>query len=218
MVGRKAMEKAILGGVQDANRKYEKWSRGGWLSDSGVEGHVVSTIVEKLHGLVSGNGSIEMEMSFGSIRKWSRAKNPPGRPRTNVKAPNRADIVVLSKEWRPVCVIEVKRFWQEEKCLKDLERIRDLILRCGREKNGLLYSGFLAFQLEGWKEEDMSAERCLESQAREVRQVLRDKFDNEGLKMQCRLGAKRHYPKMYRVLYNQTDWVHAAFCVGLWSR
>ena len=149
MVDRRAMRNAILDGVQVANRRYEKWSRGGWLSDSGVEGHVVSTIAEKLHGPVSGKGSIAMEMSFGSIRKWSRAKNPQGRPRKNLKARNRADIVVLSEEWRPVCVIEVKRVWHEVNCLKDLGRIRDLILGCGRHKNGLLRSGFLTFLLEG---------------------------------------------------------------------
>ena len=217
MVDRREIRNAILDGVQVANRRYENWSRGGWLSDSGVEGHVVSTIAEKLYRPVSGKGSIAMEMSFGSIRKWSEARNPQGRPRKNLKARNRADIVVLTEEWRPACVIEVKRVWHEENCLKDLRRIRDLILRCGRHKNGLLHSGFLALLLEGWQEEGMTAEQCLKGEEREFRRVLREKFDSEGLNMECRRSAMRRWPQKFRKLHDETNWVHAAFCVGLWG-
>ena len=217
MVGRRAIGNAILDGVQVANRRYESWSRGGWLTDSGVEGHVVSTIGEKLHGLIAGEGSIEMEMPFGSIRKWSNARRARGRPRISQNARNRADIVVLTREWRPICVIEVKRGWDEEKCLWDLVRIRDLILRCGRQNNGSLRAGFLAFLLEGWQEEGMTAVQCLEREEREIRRLIRDEFDSEGLKMECRRSTMRRWPKKFRNLHDETNWVHAALCVGLWG-
>ena len=217
MVDRRAIRNAILDGVQVANKRYEKWSRGGWLSDSGVEGHVVSTIGEKLHGLIIREGSIEMEMPFGSIQKWSNARRPRGRPRISQNARNRADIVVLTREWRPVCVIEVKRGWDEEKCLWDLVRIRDLILRCGRQNNGSLRTGFLTFLLEGWQEEGITAEQCLNREENEIRRVLRDRFDSEELRMECRRSAMRRWPKQFRKLHGETNWVHASFCVGLWG-
>ena len=217
MVDRRAIRDAILNGVQVANRRYENWSRGAWLSDSGVEGHVVSTIGEKLHELIAGKGSIEMEMPFGSIRDWSNARRPRGRPRISQNRRNRADIVVLTKEWRPVCVIEVKRGWEVKKCLWDLVRIRDLILRCGRKNDGTLTGGFLAFLLEGWQEEGMTAEQSLKREERKIRRILRDEFDSEGLRMECRRSAIRSWPKKFRRLHDETNWVHAAFCVGLWG-
>ena len=218
MVGGTAIEKAILDGVQTANKRYEKWSRGGWVSDSGVEGHVVSTIGEKLDGLISGSGSIEMEMSFKEIQKRSKAGHPPGRPRNTMKSRNRADIVVLTTKWRPICVIEVKRSWDETKSLQDLARIRDLILRCGRQNDGTLNKGFVAFLLEGWQEEDMTAEQCLKTQEAEIRRILKDEFDREGLNLRCRRSTMRHYPRKYRQLYGESDWVHASCCIGLWHR
>ncbi len=218
MVGRTAVRDAILDGVQDANKRYEKWSRGGWLSDSGIEGHVVSTIGEKLDGLISGTGSIQMEMPFGAIRQWSKARRPPGRPRISLSARNRADIVIRTGEWRPVYVIEVKRAWEETKCLKDLVRIRDLILRYGRQNDGSLRAGFLTFLLEGWEEEDMTAEQCLRGRERQIREVVREQFDAEGLNSECRRSSIRRWPTEYRELHSMSDYVHAALCVGLWRR
>ena len=218
MVGRTAVRDAILSGVQVANKRYERWSKGGWLSDSGVEGHVVSTIGEKLNGVISGKGSVQMEMPFGAIQEWSEARRPPGRPRISLSTRNRADIVIRTRDWRPVCVIEVKRAWEETGCLKDIVRIRDLILRCGRQNDGSLRAGFLAFLLEGWEEEDMTAEQCLKGREREIRRVFREEFDTEGLNLECRRSTIRRWPKKYRDLHEESNWVHAAFCVGLWRR
>ena len=161
MVGRRAVERAILDGVQIANKRYEKWSRGGWLSDSGIEGHVVSTVGEKLHGLIAGRGSIQMEVPFGDIRERCNAEPSKGRPRVTTKARNRADIVIIANDGRPACVIELKRTWDKTKCFNDLIRTRNLILRYGPQKTGPLKMGFVAFLLEGWETADMTAEQCL---------------------------------------------------------
>ena len=217
MISRRSIGSAILEGVQEANKQYEKWSRGLWVTDSGIEGHVVSTIAEKLHGLIAGKGSIEMEMPFGAIQEWSGAGRPRGRPRFTMNPRNRADIAILTKKWRPVCVIEVKRFWEEKKCLEDLERVRDLILRCGNQRNGSLKAGFLAFLLDGWEEEDMNAEECLYYRRKEIAHVLRDRFDKNGVKMKPRMGPTRCYPRRYRKLLKQPKWVHAPICISLWS-
>ena len=181
---------------------------------------MVSTIGEKLDGLISGQGSLEMEMPFGAIQRWSAAERRRGRPRFTMNPRNRADIVILTKRWRPVYVIEVKRGWDETKCLKDLVRVRDLTLKCGRQNNGSLRGGFLAFLLEGWKEGSVSAEQCLIEHEREIRRVLRNKkeFDPEGLNLEYRRSTTRCWPKKYRELHGQQNWVHAGVCVGLWGR
>lgn len=219
MVSRRAVGRANLAGVQDANKRYEKWSMGGWLSDSGIEGHVVSTVGEKLHGVLAARESLQMEVPYRDIRELCEADPPRGRPRTNVNARNRADIVIFNAEWSPVCVIEVKRLWWKERCLSDLVSIRNLILRYGRQRNGSLNMGFLTFLLEGWEEDDVTAEQCLKRREREIRTVLREEFDPEGLNLECRRSAIRRWLKKYRELYeDEPNWVHAALSVGLWCR
>lgn len=223
MVRRTEVRQATLDGVRLANKRYETWSRGAWVSDVGIEGHVVSTICNELHGLVADGGSVEMEMSFGDIRYWSNARAPRGRPRASLNARNRADIVILKRDWRPVCVIEVKRVWNEDKCLDDLVRIRNLILKCGHEANGSLRMGFLTFLLVGWGTDAAEARECLREQRREIQNVLNE-FDPEELNLRCRMGAMRGWPQRHRKLYakvleeEQWNWVHAAFCVELWCR
>ena len=89
-----SIKKAILDGIHEANVLYEEWSRGWWVTDSGVEGHVVSTIARMLHRGITGQGSVVMELLFRDIRNWSESPRPRGRPRKTLKPNNRADIVL----------------------------------------------------------------------------------------------------------------------------
>ncbi len=218
MPDREAIKEAILDGIHTANVRYEGWSRGWWVTDSGVEGHVVSTIAEKLNQQITGQGSLVMELPFGVIREESGAARRPGRPRINLNSKNRADIVLRDLNDRPFCVIEVKRFWNEEKCFKDLKRIRDLILQCNRKKGGTLNRGFLAFMLAAWETDDESAEQSLTIAERYIKQRVRTQFEREGLRLKCHTGPIRRYPKKYRKLHDEVKWVHASFCVELASR
>ena len=213
-----AIKKAILDGIHAANVRYEEWSSGWWVTDSGVEGHVVSTIAKKLGRQIAGQGSLLMELPFGTIRQGSGAAQPPGRPRKTLNSRNRADIVLRDTNDRPVCVIEVKRFWDEEKCFKDLERIRNLILRYNRRKGGSLDLGFLAFMLAAWGTDDESAERSLKVDERYIRQRIGTQFEREGLRLKCHTGPIRRFPKKYRKLHDDVHWAHASFCVELASR
>ena len=213
-----SIKEAILDGIHAANVRYEEWSRGWWVTDSGVEGHVVSTIAEKLNQRITSQGSLVMELPFGIIRKGSGAARPPGRPRRTLNSRNRADIVLRDSNDRPVCIIEVKRFWDEEKCFKDLERIRDLIRQCSRKKGGSLSRGFLAFMLAAWETDDMSAEQTLKIEERYIRQRIRNQFERDGLSLRCHTGRIRRYPKKYRKLHDDVKWAHASFCVELTSR
>ena len=220
MVSISEIENALLEGVQDANRKYERWSRGWWLTDSGVESHMASTIAGKLHWVAGEMESVAMEMHFGDIKDWSNAKPDP--PRLTEKAGYRADIVMLARNWRPVCVIEVKRTWKKTTCFEDLERIRDLILECGREEGGSLSRGYLAFMLAEWGDDKAGkgkaeAEEKLAAQLRKIKDEVDQEFDREGLKLKFTLSPEREYPKRYRELHYRTEesWVHAGVCIGL---
>ena len=215
MIGREAIGTAIMEGVQTANRRYEAWSRGGWLTDSGAEGPAVAAVGEKLHGALAGEGAIDMQMPFAAILDRSAAPPGMGRPRFIESPHDRVDIVILDRKRRPVCAVEINRFWRDEECLADLERIRDLIVESGH-RNGSLSAGFVAFLLDGWEEEDCTARECLEFRRNWIEERLREGFDAGGLNMEFRLGPQRRYPKKYRALRQERDWVHAAFSVALW--
>lgn len=214
MIGREAIRMAVMEGVQAANTRYETWSRGGWLTDSGAEGPVAAAVGETLHGAIAGKGSIEMQMPIRAILDWSAIGRRKGRPRFIMEPDNRVDIVILNREWRPVCVVETQRYWQDEECLEDLGTVRDLILD-DDSRNGSLTAGFVAFLLDGWEEEDCTARECLEFRREFVEETLRERFDPDGLNTEFRLGPERRYPKKYRALRRERDWVHAAFCIGL---
>ena len=215
MIGREAIGNAIMEGVQAANRRYEAWSRGAWLTDSGADGPAVSAVGEKLHGALAGDGSIEMQMPSGAILDWSTARRRKGRPRLMDGSHERVDIVILDGKRRPVCAVEVTRCWQQEACLAELERVRDLIVESGYRK-GSLAAGFVAFLLDGWEEEDCTARECLEFRRNRIEEAVGDRFDPDGLNMEFLLGPVRRYPKKYRALRKERDWVHAAFRIGLW--
>ena len=74
----------------------------------------------------------------------------------------------------------------------------------------------MAFLLDGWEEEDETAEECLEFRRNVIEEALRERFNADGLSMEFRLGPGRRYPKKYRELRKERDWIHGAFCIGLW--
>ena len=217
MASRKLIGDAILRGVQHANRQFEARTRGLWVTDAGAEGHMVSTIAGQVNRLIGRQGSIETEVPFGDILDWSGARRLRGRPPFTMNPRHRADIAILADDWEPVCVIEVKRFWEEEGCLWDLVRVRDLILRCGRRRNGSMRMGFLTFLLDGWEEERCTAEHCLIRRRREVGRAIRRRFDMNGVKLEFRMSKIRGYPREYQDLHDVSRSVHAAVCIGLWG-
>ena len=83
----------------------------------------------------------------------------------------RADIVILDRNERPTCVVEVKRYWDKTTCFGDLERIRDLVLRCGAQHNGSLKRGFLAVTLVKKALHDRSAGRRTKEHAEKIQRI-----------------------------------------------
>ena len=114
----KEFTQAIHRGIYDANFEYEKWSRGcHWLNDSGHEGLLVAGIARALHEQRQGiHDRLWLEMPFDQIMDDDVANDD-----------RRVDIALLDKCEKPICVIEVKRYWDKDRCLEDLNRIKYLV-------------------------------------------------------------------------------------------
>ena len=214
MPEREAIRKAILAGIHDANVLYEEWTGELWIVDSGVEGHVVSRIAERVHEATGEEMSLIMELTFAWIADGSGASPGPGRPRNTLNAAHHVDIALQDRAGRTVAVIEVKRGWGVLGVLGDLARVRDLILAYGQGKGGTLNAGFVGFMLAGAEAKGCSAEDNVVAQEQEVLEHLED-FPAEGLKITCTRGPIRHYPETYRAIHKTPDWAHASFCIEL---
>ena len=104
----------MLSGIQSANKKYETWSNGAWLIDSGVEGLLVSSIAERLSSTLDEHESLMMEVPFNNILKWADARRTLDGPARNLTGQTSYG------EGKVVCVIEVKRAWVRGRCLADM--------------------------------------------------------------------------------------------------
>ena len=217
MPSRKTIREAIFTGTKSANVKYEKWSNGWWLTDSGVEGLLVSAIAESLGSEQSEGESLVMELPFRYILDWSGTSRRRGRPPTTLRGMNKADIVLLNRDEKPVCVIEVKRMWDRARCFADLARIRDLVLQCNRQHDGSLRRGFLTLMLARAATANETAKQRIGKQAEQIGDLIRGGFDSKGLTLRCFAGPVRDYPEKYRIMYDEGDWAHAGFCVELSS-
>ena len=113
MLTREKIIEAMHDGSLTASEKYEKWSRGWTVFDSGVEGILVAGIAEALHDSQRNSGSLLLEVHFKDIQEWSGASRPPGRPRSTLRGANRMDIVLFNDQECPICAIEVKRAWDQ---------------------------------------------------------------------------------------------------------
>ena len=217
MPSSKAIRSAIFAGIRAANVEYEKWSNGWWVTDSGVEGLMVSSIAKRLSSRQNDRESLVMELAFRYILERAGATRPRGRPTRALRGGNLADIVLLDRDERPACVVEVKRMWDQTGCFRDLNRIRELVLQCNRRHDGSLRRGFLAVMLVETDATREMAEQGIREQAKQIERAIRDEFDSGGLRVKCFLGLVRFYPEKYRAKYDVDQWAHAGFCVELSS-
>ena len=215
MPGGTTIREAIFAGIEAANVKYENLSDGWWLTDSGVESLLVSAIGESLGSKQSDGESLVMELPFRTIVDWSGTSRRRGRPRATLKGINRADIVLFNSDRKPVCVVEVKRLWDQARCFADMARIRDLVLQCNRQHDGSLRRGFLALMLAKKATANETAKQRIGQQAAQIEDLIEAGFDRKGLKLRCFAGPVRRYPEKYRIIYDECEWAHAGFCVEL---
>ena len=218
MPNRAEIRQAIFAGIRAANVKYESWSNGWWLTDSGAESLMVSAIAERLSFSQSGRESLVMAVPFREIGDWSCAKRPRGRPSKTVGGIRCTDIVLLNRHQRPVCAIEVERMWNRDRCFADLTRIRDLVIHCDARNDGSLRRGFLAVMLARKATARKAAKLRVQEQAARIEDAIGSGFDSKGLAVRCYAGLARDYPKKYRQVHGECDWAHAGFCVEISAR
>ena len=99
-ITRKAIVAAMEKGIITANDKYEHWSNGSWVTDSGVESLMVTCIAETVNKCQGPHESLGLEVSFGAIKDLSTARPRRGRQPRTVKTRNRADIVLFNGTFR----------------------------------------------------------------------------------------------------------------------
>lgn len=215
MPDRRVLRNAILNGVHTANVEYEEWSNGWWVTDSAVEGLVGASVARSLNKVLSEDECLAMELTISVIQEWPEANRPRGRPRATLTGRRRVDIAVLDRNERPICVVEVKRYWDRTTCFADLERIRDLLLRCGEQRNGSLKRGFLAFTLVRKALRRQTARARTAEQGNAIKRIVGDEFPLEGLTVRCKMGNVRNLPRQYREVWAEPNWTHAAFCIEL---
>ncbi len=111
--------KAVQEGSRDANKKYERWTRGWWLHDSGVEGLLVAGIAEgwganEIGRLVNSDATTEAQAVIARVAFASLGECQSGVD---------CDALRGSSEGREIAVM---RYQAQARCLDcggDLHRI-----------------------------------------------------------------------------------------------
>ncbi len=212
-ITRKQIIGAIEEGIVVANRKYEGWTNGSWVTDSGVESLMVTCIAESLHKHQEPQESLGLEVSFRDIRVLSKANAGPGRRPSTMKDTNRADVALFNAALRPTCVIEAKRSWNTEMCGRDLRRIRDLVRKCAHGHGGSLRRGFLAMIIARQATKTKPAEKRIHEQMDKIEGLVNSTFAKKGQKVTYHRGDARPPGKRFLSFYG--DWRAASFCVEI---
>ena len=207
----------ILEGTSKANTRYEEWSNGWGVTDSGVEGLMVASIAEALHERKELHESILMELSMAYVTRWSNARPKRGRRPGTYSDHNRVDMVLLNGSDRPICVIEVKRRWNGAPCLKDLDRVHDLVRRLSHRDNGSLRRGFLAMIIAKSARGQMTAEDRIREAQTEIKAVVRQHFARRRTtRLRFCLGDVVPLAERLQEIYG--DRAAAAYCIEIYAR
>ena len=213
---RSLVAKVALGAINSANVKYEMWSKGWWVGDSGVEGLMTANIAEALALIQENDESLVMELEFQYIVSESGVKLT----KENIEAlgPNRrVDIALFDRSGAPAFVIEVKRLWTPSDCYSDLKRLRDLIRTLSTKSGGSLKSGFLATMLAKKATTNLTAVERIEQEFYKIEEGLESSFDHKEQTIKCYFSTARKYPQEYREAHSQQEWASAAICIEVLS-
>ena len=204
-IAKDAVIKAVLRGMTTANSRLEKWSKGSWVCDYGVEGFMVAHVAAALRKEQDECESLLFEATFEEIRKYSGADRRPGRPRDVLQDSSRADITLLNQRDRTVHVIEVKRKWEKPKCFRDIKRLLALLEACGGQGSGSLKYGFLALPIVESAKTRSEVRGKIRTKADRIKKEVLTNFRAEF----C-LGGMRWYPKHYG---EKKEYALAGFCL-----
>ena len=216
-ITRNQIVEAILEGTAVANTRYEIWSNGWWVTDSGVEGLMGASIAEALHERQEPQECILMELSMADVTRRSKARPKRGPRPTTIRGGNRVDIVLLNRSDRPICVIELKRSWNRDTCLTDLDRVHNLVWRLSYQNGGSLRRGFLAMTIAKSARGRKMPEDRIAEQKNVIETIIRKHFSKRkttGVRF-C-LGDSVPLAEPFREDYG--NWAAAGFCVEIYVR
>ena len=202
--------KALLRGVMRANAKYERWSNGLWLTDSGVEGLLVASLSEELSKILAKGESLLIEVGFEHIQEWSEAARPRGRPPRVLTGQRRADIVLLDRRDRPTYVVEAKRYWSRRRGFRDIRRLRALLRTCGQENGGSLQGGLLVLFLSSEARTRREARRDIQDQVERIQREVQEEFALAPGDAEFQRSTCRYYPQRYG---GEIEYASAALCI-----
>ena len=205
--------KSIHKGISNADIKYEKWTHGRTVISAGVEGLMVASVAEAVNECQGEEESLDLEYSFNKIEEESGAESRRGRKMSTLKGGNRVDIVLFNSYYKPTCVIEIKRTWSSEQCVKDLHRIRDLIRAYSRNRGGSLRRGFLAMWIAKDATQTKTGSDKIYEQLTKIEKDIDGKYDPKELAIDFHLGRIRGAGKEYRKEF--PDWRAASLCVEI---
>lgn len=158
---------AALDGVDNAFKKYYKWSYSPWLGEV-PESFIEAEIANSLSKIVP---YITLQDTISSTLEDAGADLRGPKPRNS--ALGRVDIIVWWKDETPRILIEVKRAWRDYSLNSDARRLRQLINKDSTIQKGLLVA-------------------CTSAQKPEtIENRFKNMADESGTILQRRLGLKK---------------------------
>lgn len=160
---------ASLKGVNNAFRKYHKWSNGQWLNWA-PESFIQAEIANCLSKICP---YVTLEDTVQNILEDANAELRGPKPRN--AASGRIDIIVRWADKTPRILIEVKKVWKGDAFNADARRLRQLLNHGGSLKKGLLVAYTAAQKPET------------------INQRFKDISENSGTIIERRIGPKKRY-------------------------
>ena len=204
---------SIHKGFGDADSKYERWTNGSSVAYAGVESLIVANVAEAVNDLQESHEHLYLEYPFSDILENSGAKFRLDRLPETLQGGKRADIVLFNRFRSPTCVIELKRTWNADQCLNDLERIRDLVDTCSHNNGGSLRRDFLAMWIAKEETTTKSGENRIREQESKIISVVNDKFDKMSFRVTFHLSVIREAGEEFRERF--PGWRAGSLCIEI---
>ncbi|WP_155912086.1 hypothetical protein [Methylobacterium sp. 77] len=205
---------AAIYGILNANDFYEKISNGFSIDGSGVEGLLQTKIAEAIFDMLPkdtdgflSEESIVLEHSFKEIFAESGAGKSRGRIPKLVNGAKRIDILIMSKDGKPLIPIEVKRNAAADGFAVDANRIFGILKRSDNLAGGSVKFGLICGFISG---RGHSKSDCLDDIKRKKAKCI-ENIENSNIS-QGNMYHQFDEPKKFE---DEGWWVGGAICVYL---
>lgn len=144
------MRRAILKGIEKANRDHLKWTRNCWVSDYGAEGLIQARIAESIFSMDPELG-VWLEANLSEIAHRQSAGKMGAKKMSGQARPDISTYLLSrgthSPEWEIQHIVEVKRRWEKAKVASDVVRCATFAKILGNDKKTGLKAAFFAIFL-----------------------------------------------------------------------